>query len=148
MPRLRKQRHNSRPIMSTQPDRKFYPKIGGTLTWACEKLATGMGMDGSIIVLYRGKKELAELAMSSSPTLNLEPAVFRRLTDQIVNHNFPDVAPHPACIKFAEATGSEIVVIFLFSKDGNFQIIRSGPIDHDFIAGCALQVAASLEAMN
>jgi hypothetical protein len=129
-------------------DHRFYPKIGGTLTWACEKLATDMGIDGSIIVLYRGKNELAEMGMSFSPELNFGPESFRQMIDPILKRNFSDFKPHKACVRFAEATDSESVIIFLLAKNGNVQIIVSGPTGSDFIAACALQVANSLDAMN
>jgi len=129
---------------------EFYPKMGGDLVAACERLAKGLGLVGAVIILYRGKKVDAEIGMSFAPNLKVGPNAFRELTNSIINGEYSTSlnTPNGGCMKVAEATDAEGVIFFLVEKDGGVRVSVSKPMLPDVVASFSFGIATNFEARN
>src|SRR5436190_16238997 len=129
---------------------KTYAKLGGNLTYACQRLAEGINAIGVVAVLYRGKTTEAEIAMTFARELKIDAEDFRKLTGTILENSYAaslSIADRP-CEMLAEATGSECVMLFVIRKDGAIQVKVSKPQSNEFVAAFALQISNSFNAMN
>jgi hypothetical protein len=129
---------------------KHYAKLGGDLTYACQRLAEGVGAVGVVVVLARGMTEEAEVGMTFAPGLRINPGDFRGLTDEILKGSYSASISKAdkACTMLAEATRAECVILFVINKDGTVRVNVSQPKPNDFVAAFALQIANSFDAMN
>src|ERR1035441_5650331 len=99
---------------------KNYPKLGGDLDYACQRLGKGLDAIGVVAVLYRGMNEEAEMCITFAPGVKIKPEEFRKLTNEILENTYSTsiAKANKACMMLAEATNSECVILFLIKKDG------------------------------
>jgi hypothetical protein len=96
------------------PSPRFYPKIGGDITYGCQRLAQGLNTLGAIAILYRGKSESAETGISLAPGFKFGSEEFKGLTEKILDNCYAQSIriPDKACQMLAEATDAEDVILF------------------------------------
>jgi hypothetical protein len=129
---------------------KNYPKLGGDLDSACQRLGKGLDAIGVVAVLYRGMNEKAEMCITFAPGVNIKPEEFRKLMNAILEDTYSTsiAKTNKGCVMLAEATNSECVILFVIKKDGSVLVNVSEPKPNEFVAAFALQVANGFDAMN
>ena len=89
--------------------RRIYPKLGGDLAQACERLASGLRVPGIVIVLFRGNVEEIEVAAAFGEYFKIESKAFRDLAGEILRGSYEKslAAASEGCLMFAQATGAK-----------------------------------------
>jgi hypothetical protein len=129
---------------------QIYPKFGGDLRYACQRLAEGLDASGVVIVLYRGEREEAEIGMTFGPGLEIDAAGFCALADDLLENAYSASlsAADRACVMLAEATDAKCAILFIINKEGGIRVSVSAPQSGEFVSASALYIADALAARN